>query len=300
MAHAGAPERVVTLTIRPLPSHTIPQRIDYLRGRLRVLCQRIRRQFKAFQYLACLELTKRGTPHIHMLTRGTYISQRWLSSAWLALTGAHQVHISKIDRKAGAIHECVKYLIKTAGAIQAQCPNIPIVTCSRGWLPESWHKKMDPPDPYAFFFRVAAPFSDLSEALKLAGMRLTTSRTQPNCYSLEAARAPPVPTHSAQFDRFRVDVLDALTLIRYACNPTQRDVGTFADALERAELWRAAMRWDDLHNPNPHPQSTSGTSGSGDPPLSHTIGATRADLAPCAREQRRLFASALPAYIPLR
>lgn len=107
--------------------------------------------------MAALEIQKNGTPHLHVLQRGTYIPQRWLSAAWLSLTGSFKVYIEKVNHVEGAVDELTKYLCKTAAQVQAACPGRPLWTMSRNWLPADFDDKSDrePRDPYACHFRLA-------------------------------------------------------------------------------------------------------------------------------------------------
>lgn len=49
--------------------------------RWRRLHERIRRRFRTIEYLLVLEPQKRGAAHLHMVYRGPFIPQRWLSRA---------------------------------------------------------------------------------------------------------------------------------------------------------------------------------------------------------------------------
>ncbi len=190
-AYAGRPERIIVLTMIPNPSIGLPGQIRYIRDRLRVLLQRIKRTFGPFAYMSVLELQKNGTPHLHLLQRGTYIPQRWLSQVWHSLTGAHRVWIQKVDKKAGAIAEVTKYLLKTAGQVQALCPNIPLVTKSKDWLPEDWHADEETRDPYAGFVRFAVSWHDALALIARLGGSTEPEHANPYRRIIHLPRPPP-------------------------------------------------------------------------------------------------------------
>ena len=65
----------------------------------RALVMRIRRRFGRFEYIACKEWgDKSGMLHAHILFRGVFISQAWLSDAWAELTGAFRVYLRELNR----------------------------------------------------------------------------------------------------------------------------------------------------------------------------------------------------------
>jgi len=80
----------------------------------RKLRRQIRTTFKAkrFRFLAVFERTKRGAPHLHVLTNMPYISQPWLSARMNALLQAPIVHITSVKNHRGAAAYCAKYVAK--------------------------------------------------------------------------------------------------------------------------------------------------------------------------------------------
>lgn len=79
----------------------------------RALKERIRRRW-AFEYIACRETTNSGLIHIHLVWRGGYIPQAWLSKAWADIHHAPIVWVeqAKKDRRMAAY--LAKYLGKEA------------------------------------------------------------------------------------------------------------------------------------------------------------------------------------------
>ena len=64
------------------------------------------------QYMCVFEATKRGQPHMHILWRGGYIDQRWLSKQMRLRIGAPVVWVSLIRNKQKAAEYCGKYFSK--------------------------------------------------------------------------------------------------------------------------------------------------------------------------------------------
>lgn len=64
------------------------------------------------QYMAVFEATKRGWPHMHILWRGGWIDQRWLSAQMKKRIGAPVVWVSLIRNKKKAAEYCGKYFSK--------------------------------------------------------------------------------------------------------------------------------------------------------------------------------------------
>jgi hypothetical protein len=60
------------------------------------------------QYLAVFEATASGWPHLHILYRGPWISQKWLSKRMAKLTDSPVCWIEKVGSKS----RCAKYVAK--------------------------------------------------------------------------------------------------------------------------------------------------------------------------------------------
>ncbi len=75
-------------------------------------------------FLAVFEATKKGWPHLHIVCRCPWISQKWLSKRMMQLTGSPICWVEKIvsSRKLG--HYLTKYLGKGPGAFEG---------CKRYW-----------------------------------------------------------------------------------------------------------------------------------------------------------------------
>lgn len=104
LAAIGKPERFVTLTrVGSTPAE--------LYARLKVLVKAIRREGWVIEYLAAVEV-KRAGAHLHMLQKGDYLPQRWLSAEWEKIGGGRVVDIRAIGDRAGAARYIFKYALK--------------------------------------------------------------------------------------------------------------------------------------------------------------------------------------------
>jgi len=220
---AGKPERMVTLTLRPQRDKSLDAQILFIRTAFKRLVARIRRRFQGFEYVATLELQKNGTPHIHTLYRGVYIPQRWLSKAWLQLTGAYKVDIRQVDKVPAACAELVKYFVKTAAQIQAAAPGIPLLVMSRNWLPPGYSDAQDEPEPWDHKIYLHLPISYAFELVADAGLIVTVSPTAPHRYKLTALPGDTIKPLDTALSRSPIQTqkLQAILthVFTHACSP---------------------------------------------------------------------------------
>ncbi|MBA7536813.1 hypothetical protein ES705_29078 [subsurface metagenome] len=151
MAAAGKPERRLTLTTRPRPFLPLDVAVRWWRKCFTKFLRELRKEFGPTPYMAFLELTKAGWPHMHVLVRGSYMPQRMLSEIWLRITGSFKVHVQGVDNSWKAVEEASKYYLKTAQQVHAACPHTPVYTMSRDWLPDDWRQGDNPPGNYEFY-----------------------------------------------------------------------------------------------------------------------------------------------------
>jgi len=110
----GQPTRFITLTVNPRRPGTPEDRLRELAHAWRVIILRLRRLHptEPSQYLAIVEATEAGEPHLHILFRGPYIPQGWLSDAMRELIDAPIVDIRKVKSVAHAVRYVAKYVTK--------------------------------------------------------------------------------------------------------------------------------------------------------------------------------------------
>jgi hypothetical protein len=123
--------RLLTLTLDPANIPLDVDSVKYLRGvvwaKFRTYLKR--KYGKIVVYIAVLEFTKAGVPHLHVLV-GRFIPQQWISESWDALGGGRIVDI----RRVYDIHRMGRYLAKylTKDVILSAPPWVRRWTTSRG------------------------------------------------------------------------------------------------------------------------------------------------------------------------
>jgi len=78
----------------------------------RALVMRLRRRNLCTGYVRVTEFTKAGRPHLHVIMRGGYIMQWWLSHMWSQIHLSPVVDVRAIHRKVSAASYLAKYLGK--------------------------------------------------------------------------------------------------------------------------------------------------------------------------------------------
>lgn len=113
-AAGGSPRTFLTLTLRADDPRKPADRVKALSRAWRIIRQRLTRLTggKEIEFLAVVEQTKRGTPHLHILARAPFISQRWLSQACAELLDAPIVDIRRIDKHRAILGYVAKYVGK--------------------------------------------------------------------------------------------------------------------------------------------------------------------------------------------
>jgi len=74
--------------------------------------KRARRKFGKFEYIAVKEETGSGLIHLHILYRGSYMEQEWISKTWEEIHAAPVVWIECVDLKRTKKNKIAAYLVK--------------------------------------------------------------------------------------------------------------------------------------------------------------------------------------------
>lgn len=163
-AASGSPNRCLTLSIRSSIGISPADRYQQLHNAWKLLAKRIARQFAlhpdkrwklqtndggeyqsiknhtitkttkqkeytSLQYLAFVEATKLGEPHLHILIRSPYIPQDWVSQQMAELVQSPVVWIDLIKNTKSAIAYVSKYVTKAP----AQFGKTRRYWCTRKW-----------------------------------------------------------------------------------------------------------------------------------------------------------------------
>ncbi len=138
------PGTVRFLTLTSPAGETAEASYERFPGRWKRMHQRIVRRFGRFEYVGVVEPQKRGAAHVHVVYRGAFISQRWLSRA---AAGSGFGRIADIRRRHPRLASYLaKYLTKqlAAGSVRLDERGRPVragavpkyfrrVRWSRGW-----------------------------------------------------------------------------------------------------------------------------------------------------------------------
>lgn len=130
-AKEGRPDKLVTLTINPA-MFDCP---DAAACALVEAWRRARQQLKEFhgheniEFLAVFEEHKSGWPHLHILCRSKFISQRWLSKYMRQRINSPIVDVRKIKSAKHAAIYVAKYIAKAPKRF---------LGCKRFWTSRHW------------------------------------------------------------------------------------------------------------------------------------------------------------------
>lgn len=110
----GVPNRFITLTVNPRIGETPETRLRLLARAWRVTVQRLRRRYigKTIDYFAIVEETKAGEPHLHILFRGPFVPQAYLSQCMGEIIDSPIVDIRAIKSQKHVINYVAKYITK--------------------------------------------------------------------------------------------------------------------------------------------------------------------------------------------
>lgn len=113
-ACGGMPNTLITLTSRNNSKETPSDAAKALAHAWRLLRLRIMRRYgrKNLPFYAVFEKTKRGWPHLHILARTGWISQRFMSVVMAELINSPIVDIRRIDDQGRVAGYVSKYITK--------------------------------------------------------------------------------------------------------------------------------------------------------------------------------------------
>lgn len=114
LAASGLPNRFLTLTVNPAKGHDSEERLRLLTHAWKVVVKRLRRKYgkDSINYLAVVESTKAGEPHLHILLRSPFLPQAELSAAMRELIDAPIVDIRLIRNQREVVRYVAKYVTK--------------------------------------------------------------------------------------------------------------------------------------------------------------------------------------------
>jgi hypothetical protein len=116
---AGTPNTIITLTLHSDWAENPDEAVKVLSRAWRIIRKRDARKRKArpIPFLAVVEKTKNGTPHLHIICRCKWMDQKWLSNCMAEIADAPIVHIKRIDHPGRVSGYCAKYISKDTAKI---------------------------------------------------------------------------------------------------------------------------------------------------------------------------------------
>jgi hypothetical protein len=132
-AASGEPNKILTLTVNAAVGNNPTERRAMLHDAWKRLVKRILRRYKwkRLPYMAFIEKTQKGEPHLHILLRCDFIPQRWISAQMKDMIGSPIVWIEQVKGTGKAI----AYVTKYVGKAPAQ-----FGTAKRYWMSRDWIK----------------------------------------------------------------------------------------------------------------------------------------------------------------
>lgn len=142
LAASGNPTSFVTLTIDPKRYDSTAAAAQDLVRCWRLIRQRLVRDgyCKKSPFLAVIEATAKGWPHLHILCRLPYVPQRYLSALAQKYTGSPIVDIRKVYNRRHASRYIAKYVSKGPAQFEG---------CKRYWRSQDYAAGWDPDAPVA-------------------------------------------------------------------------------------------------------------------------------------------------------
>lgn len=138
-AKGGAPTTFITLTASKASGQDPAARARALAKAwpkvVKAACKKY--GYASIPYICIFEATKKGEPHLHILARVKWISQKWLSDKMDELTESPIVDIRQVKSVAQACNYVAKYIGKQPHRF---------ATCKRYWCTRSWRLTNWSPD----------------------------------------------------------------------------------------------------------------------------------------------------------
>lgn len=157
-AKAGKPTTFITLTSNPASGATPAKRAQATIDAWRHIVRQLRRQkrFARLQYLVVIEKTKNGEPHLHILARMPYLSQKWLSDQMRVLTNAPIVDIRRVRSE----KEAAAYVAKYAGKNPAVFEGTKRYWRSLDYMHPTRRELREQRDPDVEYYFIREPFAE--------------------------------------------------------------------------------------------------------------------------------------------
>ncbi len=140
LAKSGDPNTFITLTVNPAFGSSPFDRAHRLADAWRVIVRLVKAKYgyTELPYFCVFEATLNGEPHLHILARVKWISQKWLSEQMKRLMLAPVVDIRRVKNKNKLAYYISKYCGKEPHRFQ---------TCKRYWTTRDYELTRFEPEP---------------------------------------------------------------------------------------------------------------------------------------------------------
>lgn len=125
-AKEGSPNRFITLTVNPAWFDSPDERASKLAAAWRGVVAAFKHRWpgRPVEYMCIFEATKMGEPHLHIIWRGAFMPQKWLSAQMRKRMGAPIVDVRRVRGQHQVANYVTKYISKRP---------IRFGTCKRYW-----------------------------------------------------------------------------------------------------------------------------------------------------------------------
>lgn len=143
-AREGKPSTFLTLTVNPARYASPDEAARDLKNAWVNLRRRMQKSFAMDRpaFIAIFEATKQGWPHLHILMRCRYISQKWFSANMADLIGAPIVDVRFIQDVGRVSAYVAKYISKAPEAF---------AHCKRWWRSKDYQLEKEEGEPFRRF-----------------------------------------------------------------------------------------------------------------------------------------------------
>lgn len=176
LAKSGNPNTFITLTVNPAYGATPYERARRLADAWRTIVRLVKAKYgyAELPYFCVFEATKNGEPHLHILCRVKWISQKWLSEQMRELMMAPVVDIRRVRDKSKLTYYISKYMGKDPHRFK---------TCKRYWTTRDWEQTKFEPEPppgrWHSAWRIErTPLAELAEDYRSRGYEVTETRNR--------------------------------------------------------------------------------------------------------------------------
>lgn len=185
LALSGKPTRFITLTVNPAWGSGPAQRARALARAWAVAVRLAKTKYglAALPYLCVFEACKSGEPHLHILARFDWLSQKWLSELMAKLIGAPVVTVEEIK----VTKKAANYIAKYAGKGPFKFAASKRYWCTRDWELTPFERKPPPGRWHSGWKIVRTPLAELADEWRRSGLEVEVSRHQ----ILATWRGPP-------------------------------------------------------------------------------------------------------------